>query len=127
MLKGPLEQVRRRVVETVKEALDTSRALVVDRQGPSPVTYEEPPVVARLMVEIRSDGSRTIARGALEDIASGERVAVQAEGTTPAQLAGSLAKSLLTLPLLASRAMRSIRTAHQLRPEDSDDDGNRRD
>lgn len=123
MLKGPLEHVRRRVVETVREAIDTSRALVVDRPANPPVLSEEPPVVARLMVEIRSDGSRTIARGAIEDIASGERVAVQAEGTTPAQLAASLAKSLFTLPLLASRVVRSMRTAHQLRPEDKDDDG----
>jgi hypothetical protein len=123
MLKGPLEHVRRRVVQTVRDAIDTSRALVVDRPASPPVLSEEPPVVARLMVEIRSDGSRTIARGAIEDIASGERVAVQAEGTTPAQLAASLAKSLFTLPLLASRVVRSMRTAHQLRPEDKDDDG----
>lgn len=79
----------------------------------------EPPVVARLMVEIRSDGSRTIARGAMEDIHSGQRVAIEALGTTPAQLAASLAKSLLTLPAFASRVARSLslqRTSTEARP-----------
>jgi hypothetical protein len=61
---------------------------------------EEPPVVARFMVEIRSDGSRTIARGALDDVANGERAAIEARGSTPAMLAASLLKSLLASPLL---------------------------
>jgi hypothetical protein len=61
----------------------------------------EPPVVARLMVEIRSDGTRTVARGALEDLAGGETAAVEARGTTPAALAASLLKSLVSGPLLA--------------------------
>lgn len=61
---------------------------------------DEPPVVARLVVEIRSDGTRTIARGAMEDLRLGERVAVKAEGTTPLALAGSLMKALLKLPML---------------------------
>ena len=37
---------------------------------------DEPPVVARLIVEIRSDGTRTIARGAIEDVASGQKTAI---------------------------------------------------
>src|SRR5205085_5408337 len=40
------------------------------RKAPDPGPLEakrEPPVVARLVVEIRSDGSHTIARGAAED------------------------------------------------------------
>src|SRR5207237_3243923 len=61
----------------------------------------EPPVVARLVVEIRSDGSHTIARGAAEDAMTGERVSVQAEGATPLGLALSLLKSALELPALA--------------------------
>jgi hypothetical protein len=61
----------------------------------------EPPVVARLVVEIRSDGSHTIARGAAEDAQSGERVSVQAEGATPLALILSLLKSALELPTLA--------------------------
>ena len=56
------------------------------------------PVVARLVIEIRSDGSRTIARGGLEDMALGQRVTVEARGDTPLQLALALAKSLGTLP-----------------------------
>jgi hypothetical protein len=61
----------------------------------------EPPVVARLVVEIRSDGSHTIARGAAEDAVTGERVTVQAEGATPLALILSLLKSALELPTLA--------------------------
>lgn len=64
---------------------------------------EDPPVVARLVVEIRSDGTRTVARGAIEDATSGERVTMEARGSTPQQLALSLARSLLSTPLLAAR------------------------
>ena len=65
----------------------------------------EPPVVARLVVEIRSDGSRTIARGAIEDTTTGQRTAIEAQGTTPLQLAFALAKSLRTLPRMAVRGL----------------------
>ena len=61
----------------------------------------DPPVVARLIVEIRSDGSRTVARGALDDALNGEKVAVEARGSTPAALAASLIRSLFSGPLLA--------------------------
>jgi hypothetical protein len=64
----------------------------------------EPPVVARLVVEIRSDGSRTIARGALEDVASGQRTMVEARGDSPIQLAIALARSLTRLPRLGARS-----------------------
>lgn len=66
----------------------------------------EPPIVARLVVEIRSDGSRTVARGVLEDTANDLSTAVRAEGSTPLQLARALAGSLLTLPLFAARLAR---------------------
>jgi hypothetical protein len=66
-------------------------------QGPGAL-QEEPPVVARLVVEIRSDGSRTIARGALEDAQHGEKVAIEARGDSPLQLAIALARSLTQLP-----------------------------
>ena len=59
----------------------------------------EPPVIARLVVEIRSDGSRTIARGALEDAQQGDRVAIEARGDSPIQLAIALARALTRLPL----------------------------
>jgi hypothetical protein len=61
----------------------------------------EPPVVARLVIEIRSDGSRTIARGLAEDVARGEKVQVAAEGATPLQLVISLVRSLKDVPALA--------------------------
>jgi hypothetical protein len=67
------------------------------------------PVVARLVVEIRSDGRRTIARGAAEDRASGQRVAIEARGDSPAQLALAMARSLWKLPgISARRAVRGL-------------------
>jgi hypothetical protein len=68
----------------------------------------EPPVVARLVIEIRSDGSHTIARGAMEDALSGQKVAVEANGTTPLALALSLAKSIVATPVLARQAFRAL-------------------
>jgi hypothetical protein len=70
--------------------------------GPRPAD-EDLPVVARLVVEIRSDGKRTVARGAMEDVASGERVAIEARGASPLQLAMQLAKSMWQVPRLALR------------------------
>jgi hypothetical protein len=64
----------------------------------------EPPVVARLVVEIRSDGSRTIARGAIEDVVAGHRTAVEAHGDSPLQLAIALARSLTQLPRIGARS-----------------------
>ncbi|HEX4337536.1 MAG TPA: hypothetical protein VH062_16595 [Polyangiaceae bacterium] len=106
MLKDRLSQLKSRVKETLEKA--QSEALV--KVGPRipAVPGEEPPVVARLMVEIRSDGSQTIARGALEEMTTGEKVAVEARGTTPAQLAASLAKTIFASPLLAKVAVRAI-------------------
>jgi hypothetical protein len=64
----------------------------------------EPPVVARIVVEIRSDGSRTIARGAAEDTVSGQRTMIEARGDSPLQLALALARSLTQLPRLSARS-----------------------
>jgi len=69
---------------------------------------DEPPVVARLVIEIRSDGTRTIARGAAEDAILGEKVAIHVEGTTPLALALSLAKSMMTLPMLAKTTLKAM-------------------
>ena len=86
-------------------------AIDVAERGSEALTHEEePPVVARLVIEIRSDGSRTVARGGLEDVAGGDKVAIEARGTTPLALASSLAKSLLTTPLLARAAFRNMLT-----------------
>jgi hypothetical protein len=71
----------------------------------------EPPIAARLIVEIRTDGSRTIARGALEDALLGERVAIKVEGTTPLALAVALARSLFNAPLFARAFARAAATA----------------
>jgi hypothetical protein len=76
--------------------------------------HTELPVVARMVVEIRSDGRTTIARGAMEDAQSGQKVAIQATGTTPLALALSLAKSIASAPWLAAaatagRALRALK------------------
>ncbi|MFN0246014.1 MAG: hypothetical protein ACKV2T_03845 [Kofleriaceae bacterium] len=65
---------------------------------------DEPPVVARLVVEIRSDGSRTIARGAIEDTANGQRTQLEARGDSPLALALQLARALTQLPRLTARS-----------------------
>lgn len=84
--------------------MDDSDEVLPARPGPTvPQETSDLPVVARLVVEIRSDGTRTIARGALEDNASGQRVAIEANGASPLALARELAKSLVTLPALALR------------------------
>jgi hypothetical protein len=72
-----------------------------------PVQEEELPVVARLVVEVRSDGTRTIARGAMEDVASGTRAAIEAAGSTPLELAMTLAKSIVSAPWFARQLVRS--------------------
>lgn len=71
---------------------------------PDETLAPEPPVVARLIVEIRSDGSRTIARGAIEDTATGQRAAIEAQGATPLQLAVALARSLAQIPRFALKS-----------------------
>lgn len=78
---------------------------------------DEPPVVAQLMIEIRADGSRTIARGALNDLRNGESAQVHAEGRTPADLMMSLASSLLALPgsFFETSASRRDRLARERR------------
>ncbi|HEY0254802.1 MAG TPA: hypothetical protein VGC41_24920 [Kofleriaceae bacterium] len=74
------------------------------RDMPSEVVeVKEPPVVARLVVEIRSDGTSTIARGALEDLTTGQRAMIDAHGTTPMQLAFALMKSITQLPKLSAK------------------------
>lgn len=68
----------------------------------------EPPVVARLVVEIRSDGSRTIARGAMEDRGSGQTVAIEARGDSPLELALALARTMFRAPSIARAAARAL-------------------
>jgi len=86
MDKPPIFAERSKITRTERDDL-------VEEQG-------LPPVVARMVVEIRSDGSRTVARGALEDLQNGERVSLQADAATPIALAAQLSKSLLSIPAL---------------------------
>jgi hypothetical protein len=106
-LSRRLSSLRSRIRETLKEAEASALARVAP-PAPLATPAEEPPVVARLMVEIRSDGTRTIARGAVEEVSTGERVAIEAHGATPAQLVGSLAKTLLATPFLARATVRAV-------------------
>jgi hypothetical protein len=69
---------------------------------------DDPPVVARLVVEIRSDGRRTIARGAMEDVASGQRVGIEARGTTPLALALELARSMFGAKTVLGRIAKGL-------------------
>ena len=69
---------------------------------------DELPVVARLVVEIRSDGRRTIARGAMEDLDAGVEVAVEAKGDTPLGLAWALARTVFSMPSLARATARGL-------------------
>lgn len=70
------------------------------------VEDQELPVVARLVIEIRSDGSRTVARGALEQAQApgeaAERVAVEARGGSPAALALDLLRAVMSAPFQSS-------------------------
>ena len=71
-------------------------------------------MVARLVVEIRSDGSTTVARGAVDDLENGVRVALEARGRTAASLAASLVVAMLEVPVMAGLgrlAPRLVRTA----------------
>ncbi len=74
---------------------------------PVPADDDALPVVARLVVEVRSDGRRTIARGALED-PDGQRTAIEAQGTTPWMLARQLAGALWSLPRLPRPSLRAL-------------------
>jgi hypothetical protein len=88
------------------EPRDKSATSVATTPSAEVPAKDELPVVARLIVEVRSDGSRTVARGAMEDAASGTRAAIEASGTTPLELALGLAKSLLAAPWFARQVAR---------------------
>lgn len=116
-LKTARDRIEQRVRDKLQELSEHPGAQLLAPQRTSSDLEKgapEPPVVARLMVEIRSDGSRTIARGALQDELSGEQVTLEAKGTSPIQLAAQLAKSLLTTPLAAAQLARSMRRAREL-------------
>jgi hypothetical protein len=114
-LKERVQDVKQRVEATAQRVADArvpirgpagapGGPLVETQRAGVPANYEEPPVVARMIIEIRSDGTRTVARGALEDIVTGERVKIEASGGSPMQLAASLASNLLSTPFMIGRA-----------------------
>jgi hypothetical protein len=70
-----------------------------------------PPVVARMVIEIRSDGTRTLARGAIEDRLRGETVQLKLESGSPLALAKQLAETLLGTPGSARKALTAALTS----------------
>lgn len=98
-------------VEDAGDASDAPRAGhgdAVQRAG----LDEDLPVVARLVIEIRSDGTRTVARGALEQAELGERVGVEARGGSPAALAADLLRAIVSLPLHSTLSRWTGREGH---------------
>src|SRR5688572_7582751 len=89
------------------EPRDKPATSVTSARGAEVPAKDSLPVVARLIVEVRSDGTHTVARGAMEDAASGTRAAIEASGTTPLELALGLAKSILSAPWFARQVARS--------------------
>jgi hypothetical protein len=99
-----IQSLATRVMDRI-EAEDALRR----RRADAPLAERpEPPVVARLIVEIRSDGTHTVARGAMEDAVNGERTTIEAEGGTPLELARSLAGALMTTPLWLGKAASAL-------------------
>jgi hypothetical protein len=90
----------------MKSPPDDNKPVATGPNRGLPVAAEELPVVARLIVEVRSDGTRTIARGAMEDASSGTKAAIEATGSTPLELALTLAKSIMTAPWFARQIAR---------------------
>jgi hypothetical protein len=118
--------VKRRVKQTIKQAAERSaskpRASALAEVPKSSEELEAAdealPVVARLVVEIRSDGSRTVARGAMKDELGGEQVSVVARGDSPLELAAQLTKSLVTMPLTAGQLAKAMLNARRQAEED---------
>ena len=104
--------------------LEQMRDALTKRPASSVAQTDEPPVVAQLMIEIRSDGSRTIARGALNDLRTNESAQIHAEGRTPADLMLSLASSIVALPRSLFTAARDLRKT-ELLDKDSKRDPNK--
>jgi hypothetical protein len=115
---GLMRELGGMVLDQVRAALSSREALAT-RRNANLSTHEEPPVVAQLMIEIRSDGSHTIARGALNDLRNNETAQVHAEGRTPSELMLSLAGSLLSLPGSIFDATRHVK-ARVPKPENEE-------
>jgi hypothetical protein len=66
----------------------------------------ELPIVARLIVEVRSDGRRTVARGLIEDTTTGRRTQLAASGANPVALLATVLDAGRTFAGLAWQAAR---------------------
>lgn len=82
-------------------AVDPSISRKPDAESEALEAADELPVVARMVVEIRSDGTRTIARGAIEDALNDQQVGVEARADSPLELSRALAKMVLSAPFAA--------------------------
>jgi hypothetical protein len=86
----------------------TTRKKQLAQRTLPPALADEPPVVARLVVEIRSDAHRTVARGSLEEAEVGKRTSIQVEGATPSQLLLSLVSAFFRLPAFAGSVAQAL-------------------
>ncbi|NRA33731.1 MAG: hypothetical protein HRU17_10350 [Polyangiaceae bacterium] len=106
--KKVMRRVKKAAVRRYENAKQNSAvisAALASRQNAGPLVPDDDlPVVARMVIEIRSDGTRTIARGALEDTVGGEHVSIDARGSSPVELAATLAKTIFSIPKIARQA-----------------------
>ncbi len=100
MSRRPPDPAAPEVVDAALAPRDDRRALSTD---------DELPVVARMVIEIRSDGTRTVARGAVEDVTTGQQAKIVARGGSPLALAAdltrSVARGLTALPFAATSTL----------------------
>ena len=94
---------------------DDERAVASKPESAAMEPDDELPVVARMVVEIRSDGTRTIARGALDDRVADQQVAIKIESASPLSLVRQLAGAILKAPSLGARAWRARRRRKALK------------
>lgn len=88
-------------------------------EAPLEAEAELPPVVLRMVIEIRSDGTRTIARGAIEDQRLGERVQIKIDNFSPLLLGKEITRALLSVPSIAKRAARTMLLPRGRRTDES--------
>jgi hypothetical protein len=73
-----------------------------------PSTPGLPPVVARVVVELRSDGTRTVACASVQNAFLGQGVSVQAESRAPIKLALALLRTAERLPFLGPKVAKLL-------------------
>ncbi|MBL4845671.1 MAG: hypothetical protein JKY65_09105 [Planctomycetes bacterium] len=81
-------------IETLEPLPEPQLPTEPDLQGVL-ANADELPVVARMVVEIRSDGIRTVARGAFEDFQTGQSVGIETDPLAAAKLAQAFTRSIL--------------------------------